>query len=181
MSSNNLNRRDEQVQDPMGNGVSGVFVYVCSQPANTTTLPPSPLVALFSDQAGQNPIKNPQQTDAYGHCDYHAAAGTYTIIYYSPQIVGLQVVLTDQIITSPPFTWENDSSTNGTILGVIDGVNTTFTLSGTPAPAASLILSVNGIVQQGFSVSDNTVTLAVPPRVGSIIDARYIVVPAIQP
>jgi hypothetical protein len=181
MSSNSLNRRDEQVQDPMGNPVSGVYVYVCSQPANTTTFPPSPLIALFSDQAGQNPIKNPQQTDAYGHVSYHTAAGTYTIVYYSPQIVGLQIVLPDQIITSPPFTWETDSSTNGTILGVINGVNATFTLSGVPAPAASLILSVNGIVQQGFSISGAVVTLAVPPRVGSVIQARYIVVPTPQP
>jgi hypothetical protein len=175
------NRRDEWVQDPMGNGVSGVFVYVCSQPANTTTNPPSPLVALFSDSAGQNPIKNPQQTDAYGHCFYHVEAGTYTIVYYSPQIAGLQVVLTDQIITSPPFTWENDSSSNGTITGTINGINSTFTLSGIPAPPTSLILTVNGIQQLGFSITGNTVTLAVPPRVGNIIAARYIVIPPVEP
>jgi hypothetical protein len=175
------NRRDEWVQDPMGNGVSGVFVYVCSQPANTSTFPPSPLVQLFSDSAGQNAIKNPQQTDAYGHTSYHVEAGTYTIVYYSSQIAGLQVVLEDQIVTSPPFTWASDSSANGTITGAINGINVQFTLSGTQAPPTSLILTVNGIQQLGFSITGNTVTLAVPPRVGNIIAARYIVIPPIEP
>jgi hypothetical protein len=172
-------RRDEWVQDHMGNGVSGVFVYLCEQPATTDVYPPTPLAPIYSDSAGQNPLTNPQQTDAYGHCSYHAATGTYTVVYWSPQIAGLQVVLPDQVITAPPYSWNNDSSTNGTIVGVIDGVNTVFTLSGAPTPIASLVLTVNGIIQTGWTISGAVVNLAVAPHGGNTIEARYVIVPAI--
>lgn len=91
-------RRDDWVTDAMGNALSGASVYVCSQPATTTSIPPSPLIQLYSDPAGADPITQPVLTDGYGHAFYYAAPGTYTVVYYSPQI--LETVLADQTIGS---------------------------------------------------------------------------------
>lgn len=82
----------------MGNALSGASVYVCSQPASTTGIPPSPLVQLYSDSAGANPIAQPVLTDGYGHAAYYVTPGTYTVVYYSPQI--LETILPDQTIGS---------------------------------------------------------------------------------
>src|ERR1700733_2346779 len=129
-------RRDDWVQDARGNALSGVDVYVCTQPANSSSLPPSPLEQLYADPAGATPITQPVITDGYGHAEYYAAQGTYTIVYFSPQIQ--EVVLVDQIIVSPfndvTTTWNNDSSTASTITGAINGTNTVFTLSASPLP-----------------------------------------------
>lgn len=89
-------RRDDWVTDAMGNALSGTQVYVCSQPATTTSIPPSPLVQLYSDPAGAFPITQPVLTDGYGHAAYYVTPGTYTVVYYSPQI--LEQVLPDQTI-----------------------------------------------------------------------------------
>src|ERR1700761_27709 len=91
-------RRDDWVTDAMGNALSGASVYVCSQPATTGTIPPSPLVQLYADSAGVTPITQPVTTDGYGHAFYYVTPGTYTIVYYSPQI--LEQVLPDQTIGS---------------------------------------------------------------------------------
>jgi hypothetical protein len=91
-------RRDDWVTDAMGNALSGASVYVCSQPATTTSIPPSPLVQLYSDPLGANPITQPVATDGYGHAFYYVTPGTYTIVYYSPQI--LETILADQTIGS---------------------------------------------------------------------------------
>jgi hypothetical protein len=90
-------RRDDWVTDALGNAISGAGVYVCSQPANTGIIPPSPLVQLYADPNGMTPITQPVQTDGFGHAAYYVAAGTYTVVYYSPQIQ--EVVLPDQLVS----------------------------------------------------------------------------------
>lgn len=82
----------------MGNALSGASVYVCSQPATTTAIPPSPLAQLYSDPNGAFPITQPVMTDGYGHAAYYVTPGTYTVVYYSPQI--LETILPDQTIGS---------------------------------------------------------------------------------
>lgn len=91
-------RRDEWVTDAQGNAISGAGVYVCSQPATTNTIPPSPLVQLYADPNGVTPLAQPVQTDGYGHAFYYVSPGIYTVVYYSPQIQ--QVTLLDQDINA---------------------------------------------------------------------------------
>jgi hypothetical protein len=67
--------------------------------------------------------------------------------------------------------------------GVIDGVNTAFTLSAAPTPAASLTLFRNGmLLRQGadYTVSENTVLMATgrAPAMGDRLDAWYRLPPA---
>jgi hypothetical protein len=94
----NFLRRDDWLTDAMGNALSGASVYVCSQPATTTSIPPSPLAQLYSDPNGAFPITQPVLTDGYGHAAYYVTPGTYTVVYYSPQI--LETILPDQTIGS---------------------------------------------------------------------------------
>jgi hypothetical protein len=165
-------RRDDWITDALGNAQSGASVYVCSQPATTTSIPPSPLAQLYSDPAGAFPITQPVITDGYGHAFYYLPSGTYTVIYTSPQIQ--EVILPDQVVVSLiTATWNNDGSNIGTITGAINGSNTLFTLSAAPTPATSLLFMTNGLVQAGWLLSGSTVTLAVAPHAGSILTAIY--------
>jgi hypothetical protein len=177
MPASALARRDDVVQDSMGNPISGVVVYCCEQPANTHTVPPTVQQLIYSDSAGTEPIdqvRHPVQTDAYGMAYFYVIPGIYTLVYYSPQIAGLQVVLTDVIISAgTPNSINNDSSANGTIVGLINGVNTEFDLSNVPTPTDSLLLSVNGVVVTGWTISGRTANLPVAPRPGAVIAARY--------
>jgi hypothetical protein len=79
-------RFDGSITDS-GTGVAlqGIDVYVCTQPAVTTTTPPSPLASLFSDSAGTVPLANPVVTDGFGNFFFYAATASYTLVYYDPQ------------------------------------------------------------------------------------------------
>jgi hypothetical protein len=62
--------------------------------------------------------------------------------------------------------------------GLVNGSNTTFTLAGTPVPAASLELYRNGLVQTSgvdYSLSGNTISFlsAAAPQSGDILQAYY--------
>src|SRR5580698_9145591 len=110
----NFYRRDDYLQDSMGNPISGVSVYLLDQPANNTN-PPTPQARIYADALGTVPIIQPVITDAYGHASYYAEQGLYTCLYYSPQIDGLQVVLVDQAIVPPQSnnpSWNFDSTAN---------------------------------------------------------------------
>lgn len=167
-------RYDSWCTDALGNAIAGASVAFCSQPANTSTQPPSPLIQLYADPNGVTPIANPLTTDGYGHAFAYMAEGVYTVVTYSPRIE--TVILEDQVVTSPtsaPTTWNSDSSTAGTITGAINGTNPAFTLSGAPAPSTSLVFTVNGLVSTVVSVSGNVVNLATAPHTGSQLAAVY--------
>jgi hypothetical protein len=167
-------RSDQWITDAMGNALAGCSVWYCSQPANTSSIPPSPLAQLYSDPAGANPITQPVITDGFGHAFAYMGLGTYTIVTTGPQIVTR--VLPDQVIVSPaaaPTNWSNDSSNAGTITGAINGTNTVFSLSNAPTPPQSLLFAINGVLQNGWTISGNTVTLNIAPHAGNTLNAIY--------
>lgn len=150
-------RRDDWVTDAMGNAISGASVYVCSQPASTGSIPPSPLVQLYADPLGADPITQPVLTDGYGHAAYYLASGTYTVVYFSPQIQ--EVVLPDQLIGGAGVTFPvtvAEGGTNATTAaqalinlgGAASGANADITslaaITGTIAIAGSGEISLNG-------------------------------------
>jgi hypothetical protein len=53
-------RRDDWLQNAQGQALAGGRVYYCSQPANTGTVPPSPLVQVYADSIG-TPASRPRQ------------------------------------------------------------------------------------------------------------------------
>lgn len=71
----------------------------------------------------------------------------------------------------PPFItyWEP-------VQGVTDGVNTIFTVSGTPNPPGSSLVMMNGVLQAyitNYTVSGMTITFTVAPPAGALLRATY--------
>lgn len=73
-------RSDGWVKAVTGQAVPGAQVYVATQPANTTFLPPTPAASIFSDPDGLVPITQPILTDGFGHYDFYVLPGTYTVV-----------------------------------------------------------------------------------------------------
>jgi len=78
-----LFRFDGWTRTALGPAVARATVYVCTQPAVTTVVPPSPLAQVYADPLGLQPITQPILTDGLGHYDFYVAAGTYTIVVAS--------------------------------------------------------------------------------------------------
>jgi hypothetical protein len=89
----NFYRSDGWVKLVSGVAVPGAQVYILNQPANVTppitpprTLPvpftPNPQVQVYSD-AGFTPVVQPIITDGFGHYDFYALPGLYTIAIYT--------------------------------------------------------------------------------------------------
>jgi hypothetical protein len=65
--------------------------------------------------------------------------------------------------------------------GIIDGQNTSFTLSNAPIPSSSLQLFINGLLTISYVLNGNRITLATPPNppnppddpTGDILEAYY--------
>jgi hypothetical protein len=93
-----IERRDDFITDAQGRALAGALVYYCTQPANTSSLPPSPLATVYSDVAG-TATTNPQVTDGFGHAvAYLNASPLYTLVYVHPLFGSNPIVLPDQII-----------------------------------------------------------------------------------
>lgn len=141
-------REDGWVKSTLGPAISGAQIYVCTQPANQT-LPPTPLANIFSDPNGLVPITQPVYSDGFGHYDFYAAPGLYTImVAFNGSI---QRVYPDQSIGNVGSTGSGSSilfETNGTpdfnqlIRNLVQGAgitivtdnsgNTTVTSTGLP-------------------------------------------------
>src|ERR1035437_1113532 len=88
---NNYYLSDGWVKAVQGPAIPGAQIYVCLQPANVTppitpprTLPvpwvgPNPQALIYSD-AGVTPIVQPIITDGFGHYDFYALPGLYTVV-----------------------------------------------------------------------------------------------------
>ncbi len=63
--------------------------------------------------------------------------------------------------------------------GAVNGTNLIFTLDAAPAPAASLMLFLNGILQRAsgndFTLDGDEITFLVAPPVNSVLVASYVV------
>jgi hypothetical protein len=188
-----LYRSDHTVTDPMGNPVSGVTVYCLNQPATTTSNPPFPLAPIYADAAGTIPLdqvtaggvlpngalrpSQQVQTNAQGEASFYALPGIYTFCYYSPQMAPQTMTLVDQIVSSSTNLpqYNNDTSSNGSIIPSPNGVQLAFTLSAAPQPPSSLILALNGAVVLGYGFSGQTVVFEVAPKTTDVISATYAV------
>jgi hypothetical protein len=178
-----LARRDDWLQDAQGRALAGAQVYYCTQPATTTTVPPTPLASVFSDLIG-TATTNPQITDGFGHAiAYLDSSVLYTIEYIHPLFGPNPVVLKDQSLGGGggggSTTFVQASTTEGTITGAIPGA--TFTLPSVPV-SGSLVLNANGQVLNpgtvlgptvGYTISGAVVTLFTALGAGDILNANY--------
>ncbi|MGB6360155.1 MAG: hypothetical protein WBF30_15360, partial [Candidatus Acidiferrales bacterium] len=79
-------RYDGVVQGEQGIPASGATIVVCTQPANVTITPCTPLANLYTDTTLATPAPNPLASDGLGNFHFYAAPGTYTVQVYGPGI-----------------------------------------------------------------------------------------------
>lgn len=91
-----LARFDTWVRSAVGPAAAGTQVYICTQPAVTSTIPPSPLASLFSDSGSVTPVVQPLVADGFGHAYAYVASGIYTVVLVQYGLV--QQVFPDQLI-----------------------------------------------------------------------------------
>lgn len=175
-----LARFDVTVQDAQGNALSGADVYFCTQPANTSTIPPSPLATIYGIITGGTPLTQPVITNGFGQAfAYMDDSVLYTVVYTHPLFLA-PLVYIDQSVggggTGVSVTPIQASTLAGTITGSIPG--TVFVLPSTPL-AGSLILDQNGMTltpNLGYTISGATITLATGLVAGEGLNANYLVV-----
>lgn len=79
-------RYDGVVQGEQGIPVSSATIVVCTQPANVTVTPCTPLGNLYTDTTLTTPAPNPLTSDGLGNFHFYAAPGLYTLQVFGPGI-----------------------------------------------------------------------------------------------
>ncbi|MHB8539425.1 MAG: hypothetical protein ACYDCD_00575 [Candidatus Acidiferrales bacterium] len=79
-------RHDGIALGEQGKPVAGATIVVCTQPANITVAPCTPLVNLFTDATLTTPAPNPLTSDGLGNYHFYAAPGIYTLQIYGAAI-----------------------------------------------------------------------------------------------
>lgn len=135
-------RLQGSVNAAYGPALNGVDVYICTQPAVTTTVPPTPLATLYTDSTGGTPLANPVQTDGLGNWFAYLASGTYTVVLVDPNNRIPVTVFPDQAVTSPG---------GGTVTSVTLVMPAEFSVS-TPTITGSGTFTVTKVVENANAV-----------------------------
>ena len=152
-------RRDEFVRSVQGQSVPGAEVFLCTQPANATSYPPTPLASIFSDPAGTIPIIQPVITDGFGHCSFYVVAGTYTVVVANNNVI--QQIYPDQLIGSNgvgsvSFETNGIANTDQALLNLKNGTEITVTSDGIGGVVIDTNVPIPAAVELQTNGSDNT-------------------------
>jgi len=118
------------VRNGQGFALTGVQVYVLTQPAMTNIFPPTPPAAIFTDSTGATPLTNPVLTDGNGNFFFYAAQGVYTLYIYDPNNGIVTEIQPDQQVVSPG---------GGTVSSVAVTMPAQFTVAGSPVSSSGTI------------------------------------------
>ena len=138
--------------------------------STTTPLPESQVIGLVAD-LGARPVKGP-----------NFAAGAVAMVDGSGMLAAVTGNATDCVHvdgSSGSCGWSSASFVDGdTLSGLVDGTNTTFGLTATPTPSASLAVYRNGVLQkatQDYTLSGSTIAFvtASTPQPGDTLLASY--------
>jgi len=139
-------RDDRWLTDALGRALAGAQGFYCTQPAVTTTVPPSPLAVVYSDLTG-DVIAQPLITDGFGHSvAYLDNTALYTIVFVHPLFGPYPVVLIDQAISAGSAGGGASGGLPAPVIptGTPNGVLRTFGLSFAPSHPANGQLFVSG-------------------------------------
>jgi hypothetical protein len=123
-------RFDGTIENAVGYAIAGAQVFVCTQPASTGSIPPSPLASLFSDNLGTIPLANPVTSDGDGNFFFYVAPGVYTFVYFDPFNRIPTQIFADQATAA---------AGGGTVTGVGLTMPAEFTVSGSPVNSSGVI------------------------------------------
>lgn len=194
MAAPNFWRIDWTAQTAYGLALAGAQVFVCTQPAVTTAVPPTPLASLFTDSTGATPLANPLVCNGFGQASGYVSAGTYTVVVVNNGlIVG---VFPDQSFgvasASASFSISGNSPIIASALTSLASATANTVLvadgAGNVEPNGSGVLISNGnvitpglnniVYANAFSGSDAGAQIAAAyaalPASGGIVDARGI-------
>src|SRR5208337_1035403 len=141
-----LARFDTWARSPIGPAAAGTQVYICTQPATTNTVPPTPLVQLYADPAGISAISQPLVADGFGHAFAYCTAGSYTVVLVLAGRV--QQVYPDQLIGSTGSGSSITLQTNG----VLNTLQSILNIKGTGTVTATAD-GVGGVTINGTTVA----------------------------
>lgn len=115
-------RFDGVVRNAVGEAIPGADIYVCTQPAVTSSIPPSPLATIYSDSSG-TVLANPVVSDGNGNFNFYAATGTYTLVFFDPfGRIPTTVFIDQQVVTQG----------GGSVTSVALTVPAEFSIAGSP-------------------------------------------------
>jgi hypothetical protein len=155
--ASNLYRADGWVKTAQGPALAGAQIYVCTQPANVASAPPSPLANCFSDPGGLVPISFPLFTDGFGHYDFYTLPGLYTLVVAYNGII--QQIYPDQSVgnvgtggggTTITLEVNGASTSNPSLLNLVAGPGISLTDEGGGAiqissSGSGITLKTNGV------------------------------------
>src|ERR1700676_4375464 len=118
------------INSAQGPALSGVQVYICTQPAVTSSIPPSPLATLYTDATGGTVLANPVLTDGLGNWFAYAPTALYTLVIVDPLLRIPTTIFPDQACLSPG---------GGSVTSVAIVVPAEFSVSGSPILNAGTI------------------------------------------
>ena len=156
-----LARYDTWVRSVPGQAAAGAQVYICTQPATTSSVPPTPLASLFADPLGVTPLTQPLVCDGFGHAYCYAAIGVYTVVVVTGGIV--QQVYPDQATSL--------SSTGiTTVVNLINGIYIDSTGS---AGSSGQLLTIDTITGNATWETPTPVVTAVDVNSASIVNPNF--------
>jgi hypothetical protein len=123
-------RFDGIVINAVGEAIPGAEVYVCTQPATTNIIPPSPLASLFTDSTGTTPLANPVTVDGNGNFFWYAATGIYTVVVFDPFNRIPTLIFPDQEVVTPGA---------GTVTSIALTMPLEFSVAGSPVTTAGTL------------------------------------------
>lgn len=148
-------RADGTVYGQRGPVVAGANLYFVNQPANTSSIPPSILLNVFSDPLAQNPITQPLLTDGYGRYSFYYGSTLFTLVVVNN---GAVQVYTDMEIGKPTVAFHSINAWVKSTLGPAIPGSQLFLLDnnfpnvpptlyqGTPAPQQQAYSDSNGLI-----------------------------------
>ena len=135
-----FSRFDTFARSVVGPSAAGAQVFLCLQPAVTTSIPPSPLAQLYSDPLGANPISQPLVCDGFGHASCYVASGTFTeVVVYGGMLVQ---VYPDQFIASTIAVQVNGLEVNG---NPVTGPNFNGSVPAAPTGSTNVTFQFDGL------------------------------------
>lgn len=165
-------RFDGWVKSATGAAVPGAQIYLCTQPANTSVAPPTPLATVYSDVNGLIPLSQPLITDGFGHYNLYVAAGRYTIVVALGEVI--QQVYVDQVPmgssvpgtdATPILQTDGSNNTLQSILNLKSGTGISLTADASGgvliAGNAALTLKINNTLNASQTVLNLTDTTTV--------------------
>jgi hypothetical protein len=163
-----FSRDDRYISDAQGRAISGASIWYCSQPAVTTSLPPTPLATVYDDNEADEVLSQPILTDGDGHAfAYMDATQLYTVVISHPLLGPNPLVLPDQTVGGGSG-GVGLRPVEETPIGTIDGNNTIFTLT-YPVSQPTIWNNYSLIPGLGYTLSgagNQTITFANAPRPG---------------